>query len=111
MIPTSLEIGKTPSGKFKLYIMGQHDEHMMDWYGCNFRTFAVEGQPLRGYETPREVLEFARKTFKSDKAFRQYAAACGNGTHLNDERYKRMETRSVFWRKGEKECICLNLEE
>ena len=45
-----------PSGKWKVIIWGHHDEHLMDWLGCNYRYVVVQGQPYWGFGSQIEAM-------------------------------------------------------
>lgn len=106
MIKPSLEIGRVPSGGYKLYLTGQHDDHIMDWAGCNYRYKVIEGQPLRGFHTLYFVEEFQRKFIErfpprtdilnghidakfgfNREEFEKWARMEGSGTHMNDSKF------------------------
>lgn len=58
-------VNRTKSGRFKVYMQGRADGHIIDWRGCNFKFVPVEGQPFRGYETKEEAKAFL-KALESD---------------------------------------------
>lgn len=93
--------GKTKTGAFKAYLWGQADMHVCDWRGSNYRTRAIPGQPLRGYKTRAEADSFARRRFSTLDDAHDLAGRIGDGTHLNDPRYKTMEAEEVRLLKAE----------
>ena len=92
-------IGKTPKGKFKVYIWGQPDYHIMDWSGCNYRYLAVGGQPARGFDTFAQALTAAKKLFHTEARAREYAGNRGDGTFMSDAKFKSFEMKDVKWSK------------
>ncbi len=54
-------INRTKSGRFKVYMQGSADGHIMDWLGCNFKFVTVKGQPFRGFETKEEAKNFLKE--------------------------------------------------
>jgi hypothetical protein len=58
--PFSATVYGTRTGRFKVYIEGRADDHILDWRGLNLRAIAASGQPRAGFETCDEALRFAR---------------------------------------------------
>lgn len=83
----SLALAKTPKGRWKAYILGQTDDHIMDWRGCNFRRATIEGQPHRGYATREEAYKFLQEKFKDNVDVGIYAGKAGDGTFMSEEWY------------------------
>lgn len=102
MQDVSLVIGKTSSGKYKVYVWGQPDWHLMDWRGCNYRYKCVEGQPHYGFETAEGAEQFARKKFKTNNDVKEYGNGCGDGTFLTEEKFSSMEIKDVTLPEKEK---------
>lgn len=95
MRKATLHIGKLPTGRFKVYIWGQPDHHVDDRRGCNYRTKTVSGQPHLGFPTYEVARAWANERFKNQFDFECYARDCGNGTHMNDDRFDEMELRDI----------------
>lgn len=47
--PFLLSIHQTAGGRYKVYVTGHHDEHLMDWAGANYRHTPISDQPRRGF--------------------------------------------------------------
>lgn len=79
-------ICETKSGRFKLYIQGQADDHVMDWAGCNFKFVSVTRQPRAGFETLEEAAIHREKIkrFWKEEAKR---AQQMTGSWIPDRRY------------------------
>jgi hypothetical protein len=89
------EVAKMPYGGYKAIIWGQHDEHMMDWRGCNYRYIVVKGQPRSGFTTAEAAEDWwytLSGEFQQEELDRAYMT---NGSHLPDfggpEHCKRLE--------------------
>ncbi len=92
----SVETGKTPSGRFKVYVWGQPNYHIMDWRGCNYRYKAVPGQPHRGWETRKEAEEWARTQFENVAQARGWAYFnAGDGTFMTDDKFADLDLQPV----------------
>ena len=63
----SLIVAQTPKGNWKAYFWGKADGHISDWRGCNFHYAPLDGQPLRGYDTPEEATTFALSQFQTEE--------------------------------------------
>ena len=80
----AVEVAKMPQGYFKVIIWGQHDEHIMDWRGCNYRYLVVKKQPRKGFQTPKAAedwwnhLSWEYWQSELDRALET------NGSHLPD---------------------------
>jgi len=89
-------IRRLPSGGYKGYIWGQPDSHCMDYRGCNYRYKAVNGQPLRGFASHGEAMDFLRKRFATRREVWEWAGRAGDGSFLTDELYKQATNHSVY---------------
>lgn len=58
-------IEQLPSGGFKAIVYGSPAYHMMAWSGENIHKITISDQPMRGFETPKDALEFICNKFKS----------------------------------------------
>lgn len=84
----SLVVCKTGGGKYKVYVMGRADGHVIDWRGCNFKFVPVTGQPFRGYPTKEDADQLmksydenpARLVLENDRAKKM------SGQSIPDER-------------------------
>ena len=52
---------KTP--RYVVYLTGQHDYHMMDWRGCNFRRAKIPNQPA--FTSLKEARAWIEENFES----------------------------------------------
>ncbi len=77
------QIEETLKGKFKAYVWGQPDAHLMDWNGCNYRHKPVPGQPLRGYKTVKDVERYIKAWWTKEK-LKEFAINCGDGSFLSE---------------------------
>lgn len=83
---TGVFVQKLPSGRgYKAYVWGQTDMHIMDWNGCNYRRITIPDQPLFGFKTPEEAVEFVLNKYETESDVRKWAARAGDGTFLTDE--------------------------
>lgn len=78
-----VSILKTPKGRFKGYVWGYPNEHLMDWRGCNFHIRSVEGQPHFGYATVEECEAFMRAKFPNKEVLQTWAY-CGDGSFMKE---------------------------
>lgn len=83
-------VGRTPSGGYKAYLVGQHDVHMMDWRGMNCCRATVKGQPNRGFKTIEEAKAFATSKFSTQREVFVFGERAGNGTFLGDKDFVAM---------------------
>jgi hypothetical protein len=95
MTGTDLIVAQTPKGKWKAYFWGQADGHVSDWRGCNYRYATLDGQPLRGYETPEEARAFALSQFQTEAEV-QKAGSRKPGRHLGDNNEIAFTMQSVY---------------
>jgi len=79
---------KTPKGKYKGYVWGSPNYHMMDWRGCNYHIRSIEGQPHLGFLTVEECEEFIRAKFPTEEDMWNWSAR-SDGTFMTDEVFKR----------------------
>lgn len=77
--PSFLTICATKAGRFKVYVLGQHDDHLMDWAGMNYRFAPVTGQPRLGHTTYEEA-EAVMETINKDKPRLQRELTLARGT-------------------------------
>lgn len=79
---------ETKSHKFKVYIMGQADGHIMDWRGCNHKFVSVTGQPMRGFETVESAKMFCKNLESSPKRRSEEVERAKKmvGMYISDER-------------------------
>lgn len=76
----------TPSGKkYKAYVIGRANGHIMDWRGCNFRCTPVSGQG-RGFDTVEETKQFIKNLPEEKKKIEFQKARYSDGSFLKDER-------------------------
>ena len=78
------EVAKMPNGGHKVIIWGQHDDHYMDWRGCNYRYIVVKGQPRSGFATSEAAEDWwhtLSEEFQQEELDRAYMT---NGSHLPD---------------------------
>lgn len=94
----AVTILKTPKGKFKGYVWGYPNEHLMDWRGCNFHIRSVEGQPHFGFATVEECEAFLKAKFPTRKELEVWALR-SDGTFMKDDVLKR-EVKSLTIPKG-----------
>lgn len=91
----NVETGKTPSGRFKVYVWGQPNDHISNWSGCNYRWKAVDGQPVRGFATREEAEQWARTRFSSKQEASDWAYRAGDGTWMSEEKFIDFDFKSV----------------
>ena len=87
--------------RFKVYIWGQPDLHMMDWNGCNYRTMTVKGQPHRGFASREEAEAWALDRFPTDADATVYASEGGDGTFMSNSRYEELNLKDIRLPKGD----------
>ena len=79
------DIFEMPSGRFKACFWGHHNDHIMDWRGCNFHRVVIKGQPRKGFETPEEAWDWAMALDEKTFALEYRRAREVNGTFFNDD--------------------------
>jgi hypothetical protein len=78
----SIAIAEIQPGKFKAIIWGQHDDHVMDWNGCNYRYMVVKGQPRSGFANAVEVSDWWGNQSSEHKASEMERAFFIGGIHI-----------------------------
>lgn len=78
-----LIIGLTPTGRIRVYVWGQHSQHLMDWRGENNRILAVPKQHSR-FESIDDAVAWARDRFETKAKLEEWAKRAGNGHHFGD---------------------------
>jgi len=68
---------KTP--KYTVYLVGQWDDHIMDWRGCNFRRVKAPAQPI--FTKISDAVNWAKKWLEDHKENRYVE---GEGQHVSD---------------------------
>ncbi len=85
--PFILTVHRRPTGRYKVYVTGHHDDHLMDWRGLNLRHTPVSGQPRLGFATYEEaeafMLALERDEVRLEEEFRR--AVHTTGTWMSDE--------------------------
>lgn len=80
----SYEVARMPNGRYKVIVWGKHDEHIMDWRGCNYRYVVVENQGRKGWFT-QELAEGYWLALGEEEQQSQILRAGGmTGTHMPD---------------------------
>jgi hypothetical protein len=68
-------IEQLPSGGFKAIVYGSPAYHMMAWAGENIHKITIQGQPMRGFKTATDALDFVCNKFKSNDDAEQWCKA------------------------------------
>jgi hypothetical protein len=79
------QVFKTKRGKFTVALVGQPDEHMMNWNGCNYRRMALPKELRKKFDTAEEAFAYEKlvDTERLEELTR-YAYENGQGSSFNE---------------------------
>lgn len=96
-------VGVTPKTKrWKAYVWGQPDYHIMDWRGCNYRVYAIHDQPRRGFDSADEAVAWYHQRFPTRDDLERYVRGRGDGCYMPDAFFKERQCVDVHLPSGEK---------
>lgn len=73
---------RLPGGGHKVFAVGQPNDHLMDWRGCNFRKAPLPGQAVRGYSLKIAAAKY-HQAVKDREAWEEWAKPQA-GSHFSD---------------------------
>jgi hypothetical protein len=76
-----LSVFKSPkTGKYRVMIVGQPDNHMMNWRGCNYRRMTLPTPLKRTFTTIQEAEAYRKELeAKNEPMLIKFAAVLGDG--------------------------------
>jgi len=81
-------VGRTKSGRFKVYWFGQPELHISNWRGCNYKFVTAKGQPFRGFEKYQDAVAFEKELREDEERYEKEKriASSYSGSSMADER-------------------------
>lgn len=87
MTPICAVILKNEKGEFRVGMMGQPNDHLMNWRGCNYHYVALPKELRKKFTSYAEAAKYEKEVdqkLDTDKQFRRYFEH-RSGTYLKDE--------------------------